>query len=162
MIVVVVEEEEVVVVVVVIVIFVVVFVVVVVVVVVLVLVLKFNVETEETKFIAHSLLDGHSKFHGGVLALNNCIYFIQDCHDKVVKFDPSNDNFTEIGDSITNDRGDKIEWAFNGGVLGDDGNIYCIPHDSHRVLKIRVNDDTTEFNGELYPGTRRASSSAWY
>jgi hypothetical protein len=58
---------------------------------------------------------------------------------RVVKFNPLDKSFTEIGPDL-GDGGDK--WMC--GVRANNGSIYCAPYRSNRILKINTNDGTVE------------------
>jgi hypothetical protein len=58
---------------------------------------------------------------------------------RVVKFNPLDKSFTEIGPDF-GEGGYK--WMC--GVRDNNGNIYCAPYHSNRILKIHTNDGTVE------------------
>ena len=115
-------------------------------------ILSYDPSTDETNLIEsnHPLLNSEAKFSDGVVAPNkSAVYFLPAKARKVVKFDPSNKEnpLSEIGDDL-----ETSTFKTNFGVLALDGNIYGIPAQSMRVLKINVNNDTTSFIGDLYEG----------
>jgi hypothetical protein len=67
----------------------------------------------------------------------------------VVKFNPLNKSFTEIGPDL---GGDVEKWMC--GVLANNSSIYCAPLNAEHILKININDGTvqTELSQKLGPG----------
>jgi len=122
-------------------------------------ILSYNTTSEKTKLIAkgHPLLQqegskGQDRMFGeGILANNSWIYFIPAKYNKVMKFDPTNigNPLTEVGEDLG-----ETPWKYRG-VLGIDGNIYCIPDWAKQVLKIEIETDTTSFIGEVYDGNSK-------
>ena len=113
-------------------------------------ILKIDPKTETTSLVAdgHSLLSlGIRKFSSAVMAPDGQIYFLPFDNRRVVKFNPTDvDNpLMEIGA----DLGD-VKGKYWGGFLGGDGNIYGIPLNANKVLKITVGSDTTSFIGDEY------------
>jgi hypothetical protein len=93
-------------------------------------------------------LAGSSKWIGGVLAPNGCIYGIPFNSTSVLKIDPITDTVSTFG-SLAG----LAKWV--GGVLAPNGCIYGIPHSSTSVLKIDPITDTVSTFGSL------AGSNKW-
>jgi hypothetical protein len=74
-----------------------------------------------------------SKWFGGVLAPNGCIYGIPNNSTTILKIDTSNDTVTEFGNVSAN----SVKWC--GGVLTPNGCIYGIPNSSTTILKLTPN-----------------------
>ena len=92
-------------------------------------------------------LSGSSKWVGGVLAPNGCVYGIPYSSTSVLKIDPTTDTVTTFG---ALSGGSK--WA--GGVLAPNGCIYGIPYDSPSILKIDPTTDTATTFGNLSGGSK--------
>ena len=65
-----------------------------------------------------------------VVGADKCIYFPPLFHDRVLRYNPSTQNISFIGESY---RGD---WKWRGAVLASDGYIYCIPEYTKEILQI--------------------------
>ena len=74
-------------------------------------------------------LAGSSKWFGGVLAPNGCIYGIPSDSTTVLKINPSNDSV-----SIFGSLAGSLKWV--NGVLAPNGCIYGLPYHSTSILKI--------------------------
>ena len=94
-------------------------------------------------------LAGASKWVGGVLAPNGCIYGIPYNSTTVLKIDPATDTTSTFGSLAGADK-----WL--GGVLAPNGCIYGIPFSGTTVLKIDPATDTTSTFGSL------AGATKWY
>lgn len=73
-----------------------------------------------------------SKWHRSIVANDGCIYGIPFDAQRVIRFNPSHNETTLIGESYD----DNSKWW--GGCLGNDGNVYCTPANSNQILKIRL------------------------
>jgi hypothetical protein len=90
--------------------------------------------------------DGINKWIGGVLSTNGFIYCVPYVSDYILKIDPINNiGFTNIEGltGLTNREDFPGNWY--GGVLANNGYIYCVPHNSDKVLKINPFNDTYEY-----------------
>ena len=65
-----------------------------------------------------------------VIGADKCIYFPPLCHDRVLRYNPSTQNVSFIGESY---RGN---WKWRSAVLASDGYIYCIPYFAKEILQI--------------------------
>ena len=74
-------------------------------------------------------LAGTTKWAGGVLAPNGCIYGMPRNSTTVLKIDPTTDTATTFGSLVG-----TTKWA--GGVLAPNGCIYEMPRNSTTVLKL--------------------------
>lgn len=74
----------------------------------------------------------------GLVNFNNFIYTIPSNSDSILKIDPSNNTFTVDVSNINTTTYPTLGTntaKFSGGVVGSDGNIYCIPNQARRVLR---------------------------
>ena len=65
-----------------------------------------------------------------VVGADKCIYVPPLFHDRVLRYNPSTQNISFIGESY---RGD---WKWRSAVLASDGYIYCIPEYTKEILQI--------------------------
>jgi len=77
--------------------------------------------------------------NGGILWMGEDGFFYGIPFHRVVKFNPIDKSLTEIGPDF-GQRGGK--WKC--GVRANNSNIYCVPYNSNRILKINTNDGTVE------------------
>ena len=79
------------------------------------------------------VMDDESVYSWGrpVLGADKCIYFPPAWHDRVLKFNPSTQNVSLIGESYSENI---LKWGR--GVLASNGYIYCIPSDADNILQI--------------------------
>jgi hypothetical protein len=82
-------------------------------------------------------IEGHNKWWNFVDREDGFFYGIP--FHRVVKFNPIDKSLTEIGPDF-GQRGGK--WKC--GVRANNSNIYCVPYNSNRILKINTNDGTVE------------------
>eukprot|EP00873_Tetraselmis_striata_P025574 jgi/Tetstr1/445838/TSEL_033478.t1 len=108
-------------------------------------VLRIDPRTDELRCIGPLLLEGENKWQNGFRAHDGCVYAIPQRSRHVLRIVPpvaaqsaaptdATDAAVELldcGDAFTGCK-DKFE----GGVMGADGCIYCIPLRAKRVLKI--------------------------
>jgi hypothetical protein len=82
--------------------------------------------------------DVSSSSYRGLVNFNNFIYTIPSDSASILKIDPSNNTFTVDVSNINTTTypllGTNLQ-KFSGGVVGSDGNIYCIPNQARRVLR---------------------------
>ena len=107
---------------------------------------------------------GVQKFCNGVVAPNNnCIYYIPDGADQILKVDPSTRTQTLIGTQCPYqgfEPSSTTYWTWNSsgrhkfiqGVLGNDGNIYMFgnTHSNARIAKLDPRTDTVDWNHRQY------------
>jgi len=130
-------------------------------------ILRINPHTDECYTFGESILSklteehGYSirqlknKWQGGILApRDGCIYAIPSDAECVLKIDtnPSDKNRGIINDddriSLLNIENDfmsnkKVTDKWQGGFLAEDGNIYAIPENADRILRVVVGDPKT-------------------
>ena len=103
-------------------------------------VLRIDCMTDELCFVGPHLLDGANKFQNGFAGRDGCIYGIPQRATGVLRVTPhtvqmsSDQDVVEIMDCGPELIGVKDK--FEGGVLGPDGCIYCIPLRSKSCIKI--------------------------
>ena len=110
-----------------------------------------DADQDDTVTTFGSLSADTSKWLGGVLAPNGCIYGIPYNSLAVLKIDPSDDSVTTFGSLSA----DTVKWS--SGVLAPNGCIYGIPRNSTTVLKIDPSDDSVSTFGSL-SGSNKWSS----
>jgi hypothetical protein len=78
------------------------------------------------------------KYHGGTICpIDKCLYCIPQSATHVLKIDPATDTCTLVGPELPG----RYKWY--GGVVGNDGAIYGIPHNSSSVLRIHPETGVT-------------------
>jgi hypothetical protein len=92
---------------------------------------------------------GGLNYASGALGADGCVYAIPLNAKAVLKIDPRSDSVTSI-DLCALDRFEG-SYKWQGGVLADDGNIYCSPHLHNRILRINTqrNDEESEASSML-------------
>ena len=83
-----------------------------------------------------------------VIGADKCIYFPPSSHYRVLRYNPSTQNISFIGESYFLGHG---SWV--GAVLASDGYIYCIPCQANDILQIdsrHVNDKVLEVMDDIY------------
>ena len=75
-----------------------------------------------------------------MLGADKCIYFPPTYHDRVLRYNPTTQSISLIGESY----GEK-EWKWRGAVLASDGFIYCVPSSANDILQI----DTRHINEQV-------------
>jgi hypothetical protein len=84
-------------------------------------------------------IEGNDKWSAFVDGEDGFVYLIPDTARRVVKFNPVDKSFTEIGP----DLGEGInKWGC--GVRANTGSIYCAPSKAKHILKINTIDGTVE------------------
>ena len=101
-------------------------------------VLCVNTKTEEVYTIDPQLDGWMNKFQNGFRARDGCVYAIPQRSRSVLRLVPSavegghpTVELLDMGDDMA-----QYKDKFEGGVMGEDGCIYCIPLIAKRVLKI--------------------------
>lgn len=97
-------------------------------------VLKINNETDELELIGPLLLDGENKYQNGFVSdIDGCLYGIPQRATGILRIDPTDDHVDVMscGEKMMNTK-DKFE----GGVMGADGSMYCIPLRTKTCVKI--------------------------
>ena len=85
--------------------------------------------------------EGGMKWHGGVVGGDGAIYALPNNTDTVLKIVPGTGECTLLGGGLRGGKrrvGGRYEdkYKYQGGVLGNDGNVYAMPADADRVLRI--------------------------
>jgi len=97
-------------------------------------VLKIHNETDELELIGPLLLDGENKYQNGFVSeIDGCLYGIPQRATGILRIDPTDDHVDVMscGEKMI-DTKDKFE----GGVMGLDGAMYCIPLRTKTCVKI--------------------------
>jgi hypothetical protein len=97
-------------------------------------VLKIHNETDELELVGPLLLDGENKYQNGFVSeVDGCLYGIPQRATGILRIDPKDDHVDVMscGEKMI-DTKDKFE----GGVMGLDGSMYCIPLRTRTCVKI--------------------------
>lgn len=102
-------------------------------------VLRIDCGTDELSLVGSLLLEGENKFQNGFVGRDGCLYGIPQRASGVLRIIPgvittSGDDHVDIMDCGETVIGVKDK--FEGGVLGADGSIYCIPLRAKSCVKI--------------------------
>jgi len=101
-------------------------------------IVRIKIAVEE---VGDNLGNQENKWRGGVVGRDGCVYGIPCWATRVLKFDPSSNTNSLIGDV-----GEGL-YKWSGGVLCPRGFIYGIPCNSHHILKIDPVEGTTSLVG---------------
>ena len=109
-------------------------------------VLKINPATQEVSMHGQDLLkEGGWKWHGGVIGPDGCIYAMPSHADCVLKVIPGETvGIKFIGNLSISDNTIHYKYKFGGGVVGADGNVYGIPSDADRAIRINIAEETVD------------------
>jgi len=111
-------------------------------------VLRMDMLTDELKLVGPHLTEGENKFQNGFVAEDGCIYGIPQRSSGVLRIVPPGvKRWDRNGNPLPDDEehvdvmycGDDMvscKDKFEGGVLGKDGSIYCIPLRAKSFLKV--------------------------
>jgi hypothetical protein len=111
-------------------------------------VLRVDCITDEVCYVGPHLLDGENKFQNGFVGRDGCIYGIPQRASGVLRITPcslSRTRSNNVDDASTDDIVEIMDCGpdligvkdkFEGGVLGPDGCIYCIPLRSKVCIKV--------------------------
>ena len=106
-------------------------------------VLRINTVTDALALVGCSLLDGENKFQNGFVGRDGCLYGIPQRSGGVLRIAPA--VFDENGAEVEKDHVDMLDCGqdfmgtkdlFEGGVMGNDGAIYCIPLRARACVKV--------------------------
>ena len=127
-------------------------------------VLRIDNETLEMKLVGPELLEGENKYQNGFVARDGCLYGIPQRASGVLRIMPGilyeKEDISADGDgdssTLTTDSGEDhvdvlycgedmvhTKDKFEGGVMGGDGNIYCMPLRAKALLKVIPGSDRT-------------------
>ncbi len=102
-------------------------------------VLRFDCMTDEMVLVGPCLLDGENKAQNGFVASDGCLYGIPQRGVGVLRIIPSFDS-DGSGDQVDiipcGENMMGVKDKFEGGVMGHDGCIYCIPLRARACVKI--------------------------
>ena len=97
-------------------------------------ILRIDTSENDWEIIECEIYDGEyydTVWGSPAIGADKCIYFPPACHDRVLKFNPSTQSISLVGESYG-----IGSWKWRGSVLASDGYIYCIPHDANDILQI--------------------------
>ena len=119
-------------------------------------VLRIDMETEELNLVGPHLTEGENKWQNGFVGNDGCIYGIPQRSSGVLRIIPPGvKRFGRSGNALSDDEehidviycGDEMVGCkdkFEGGVLGHDGKIYCIPLRAKAFIRITPEKKETE------------------
>ena len=116
-------------------------------------ILKFNPKDDTVVFVGEEM-EGYYKFSGTVKAKNGCLYGIPFDASRVAKFNVAIEEVTFIGDNYGDDGDEDDSFdvykgsSWMGGFEGTDDNIYGVPFNQNRWLKIDIVTETTSLIGD--------------
>ena len=101
-------------------------------------VLRIDCRTDELALVGPLLLDGESKFQNGFVARDGCLYGIPQRATGVLRIVPARSEGEDDHVDIMDCGQDlvAVKDKFEGGVMGADGCIYCIPLRCKTCVKI--------------------------
>jgi len=108
-------------------------------------VLKFDMETNEIKLVGPHLTEGENKFQNGFVGSDDCVYGIPQRSSGVLRIIPPGvKRYNRRGEALPDDKdyvdvmylNHSCKDKFEGGVLGLDGKIYCIPLRAKQFVNI--------------------------
>ena len=114
------------------------------------IIVKFNPNNDTTSFVGEEFRPSY-RFNGTIKAKNGCLYGILFCFYQtmcVAKFHVATQKVTFIGDNYGNGFGRPV---WEGGVVGDDDNIYGIPFQQNVWSKINIATETTSLVANHIP-----------
>ena len=96
-------------------------------------ILRIDPRKNDREIIGSQIYNGafSSGWGNALLGADKCIYFPPYDHDRVLRYNPTTQSISLIGESY----GEK-EWKWKGTVLASDGFIYCIPFTANEILQI--------------------------
>mmetsp|Transcript_28918 Transcript_28918/g.42875 ORF Transcript_28918/g.42875 Transcript_28918/m.42875 type:complete len:846 (-) Transcript_28918:51-2588(-) len=107
-------------------------------------VLSINTITEEVKLVGPELLEGENKYQNGFCARDGAVYGIPQRASGVIRVAPTKDHskgeepmidVLHCGEAMVG-----VKDKFEGGVMGADGCVYCIPLRAKRAIKVIPDD----------------------
>ena len=101
-------------------------------------VLRIDCQTDELALVGPCLLDGINKFQNGFSGRDGCLYGIPQRAVGVLRITPARGDETEDHVDVIpcGEEMMGVKDKFEGGVLGHDGSIYCIPLKAKTCTKI--------------------------
>merc|ERR1712137_98 len=95
-------------------------------------ILLIDTAQNDWEIIGNKIYDeGCPGWESPVIGADKCIYFSPFCHDRVLRYNPTTQSISLIGESYG-----KGSWKWKGSVLASDGFIYCIPYTANEILQI--------------------------
>lgn len=127
-------------------------------------VIKIVPATGEVTTIGPPLGAGGYKWHGGVVASDGTIVGIPAHADCALKIVPDTDEVQPFGGPLGVGCYHAVtKYLYGGGVAGSDGEVYALPADADRVLRlVPATEEAVLVGGSLNPGeSARAAPSLW-
>jgi hypothetical protein len=108
-------------------------------------VVKFNPLDNSLTEIGPDLGDGGDKWTCGVRANTGSIYCAPYCADHVLKIDTIDGTVETLDNVELPETGD---WLWQSGALAADNNIYYMPANAHRIMRLNPDNDTLSSVGD--------------
>uniref|UniRef100_A0A7S4V5L1 Uncharacterized protein n=1 Tax=Ditylum brightwellii TaxID=49249 RepID=A0A7S4V5L1_9STRA len=111
-------------------------------------VLRIDMKTDELSLVGPELLEGENKYQNGFVARDGCLYGIPQRAAGVLRVVPPGIQRVDANGNVMDDTKEHVDVLycgedmvsikdkFEGGVLGLDGCIYCIPLRAKTLLKV--------------------------
>lgn len=123
--------------------------------------LRVDTKTDTASLVGPEFPRERQKWLRGVLANDGCIYTVPCCSNKVLVIDTNGDEptFSFLHPPPEIALAFESTWKWHGGVLGLDGNVYCVPANATSVLKIEVATGKLSLLGDT---AMMKGPSKWY
>ena len=103
-------------------------------------VLRLDFRLFELELVGPSLLDGENKFQNGFAGRDGCLYGIPQRATGILRVEPGylTGQTEDYVDILPIESMKDVKDKFEGGVMGGDGNIFCVPLRSEAAIKVVI------------------------
>mmetsp|Transcript_25484 Transcript_25484/g.63061 ORF Transcript_25484/g.63061 Transcript_25484/m.63061 type:complete len:274 (-) Transcript_25484:214-1035(-) len=126
-------------------------------------VLRIHAETNQVALLGAELevMQGKYKWGGATTDHNGIVWAIPSDADVPLRIVPSTGEVGVVANGvIASAIGPEWKNKWQGGVLGADGDVYCIPCDAQQVLAIHTESGTVSLLGNLPAGKKKFQGGA--